>query len=191
MIPFPEIEKIAEPQAPAVEQVAAWWWWAGVAVLGLILLFVIAGILRAFFRRASLPGAPPRPEKVALREIKSLRRRAAVLSGADFGSELSGIVRSFLHRRMGMLAHFATTEEILGKSRRRDQVPPPPLAAAFTGVLEGCDALKFGSSPADTRERLLAAAESAIHAVADALKHPAAVTKPSPGTPALPDAPSA
>ena len=131
-----------------------------------------------FLRRAAIPGPPGRPEKLALREVNDLRKRAGSLGAVEFGAALSGIVRGFLHRRMGMLARFATTEEILGKTRRRDLPPPPPLVSAFTGVLEGCDALKFGSSTAVERERLLAEAESAIEAVNAALRQPA-VTLPA------------
>src|SRR5687768_1522529 len=156
ILPFPEIEKIAEPQSPAVEQAAAWWWWAGAIVLGLIVLGVVIGIVAGLTRRAGMPATPGRPEKLALREIKALRRRAGMLGAPAFGAALSEIIRAFLHRRMGMLARFATTEEILGKSRRRNEAPPPPLVTAFTGVLEACDALKFSSSTSVARDRLLA-----------------------------------
>jgi hypothetical protein len=189
MIEFPEIEKIAEPPAPVVEQAAAWWWWAGAVVLGLILLVLAAWGLRAFIRRAGLPGVPPKPEKLVLREIRSLRKRAASLALPEFGAALSGIVRAFLHRRMGMLARFATTEEILGKSRRRGhEPPPPPVVSAFTRVLEDCDALKFSSSPAADRENLLQEAESAVAAVHTALQRQPGM---APALPPLPNVPHA
>jgi len=190
ILPFPEIEKIAEPQSPAVQQAASWWWWVGAVVLGLIVLGIIIGVLISLSRRAAMPAAPGRPEKLALREIKALRRRADSLTAPAFGAALSGIIRTFLHRRMGMLARFATTEEILGKARRRDAAPPPPLVSAFTGVLEGCDALKFGSSATVVRDRLLAEAETALRAIAAALKQSAPAAPPLPG-PALSDAPAA
>lgn len=172
MIPFPEIEKIAEPPLPPVEQAAQWWWWAGAGILGLIVLALLIWLMVVLTRRAMVPGAPPRPEKLALRELKNLRRQAAAMSAPEFGGALSGVVRSFLHRRMGLLARYATTEEILGQSRRRDQAPPPPLAAAFSSVLEGCDAMKFGTGSAADREALLSAAESAVHTVTAALRAP-------------------
>ncbi len=190
MLPFPELEKIAEPPPPAVEQAVSWWWWAGAVVLGLIVLGIIIGIIAGLTRRGTLPSAPGRPEKQALREIKALRRQGEALEAPAFGAALSEIIRTFLHRRMGMLARFATTEEILGKARRGDEAPPPPLVTAFTAVLEGCDALKFSSSTAVARDRLLADAESAFHAVAAALKKPATAA-PQPTGPALTDAPAA
>ncbi len=191
MLPFPELEKIAEPPPPAVEQAVSWWWWAGAVVLGLIVLGIIIGIFAGLTRRGTLPSAPGRPEKQALREIKALRRRGESLDAPAFGAALSEVIRTFLHRRMGMLARFSTTEEILGKARRGDQAPPPPLVSAFSAVLEGCDALKFSSSSsAVVREQLLADAESAFHAVAAALKKPATAA-PQPAGPALSDAPAA
>jgi hypothetical protein len=171
-IPFPELEKIIEPQAPAAEQAVAWWWWVGAAVLALIVLVLVAWGLAAIFRRASLPAAPVRPEKVALREVRALRKRATQLSAPEFGAALSGIVRTYLHRRTGMLARYATTPEILGTTAgRRAQVPPPPPVKAFAGVLEACDAMKFASGGADNRDALLSAAEDAIRSVGDALRH--------------------
>ena len=189
MLPFPELEKIAEPQSPAVEQAAAWWWWAGAVVLGPIVLGIIVGVIAGMVRRAAIPGAPGRPEKIALREIKALRRRAESQDAPAFGAALSEIIRTFLHRRVGMLARFATTEEILGKARRGDVAPPPPMVTAFTDVLEGCDALKFSSSTAVAREGLLASAESALKAVSTALNQPVTAAPPSTG-PALSDAPA-
>lgn len=192
MIPFPELEKIAEPQAPPVEQAVAWWWWIGAVALVLVLLAVFIWGLRTFLRRRALPAAPGIPERLALREIKTLRRRSENLTALEFAGALSGIVRAFLHRRMGMLARFATTEEILGRSRRGGTVPPPPLVNAFASVLEGCDALKFGSGHTDSRDALMTDAESAIGLVAEAMK-----IRPAPGTaiaaalsvPALPPLP--
>lgn len=182
MIPFPEIEKIAEPTAAPVEHAAQWWWWAAAGLLALVVAALVVWLLVAAARRAMVPGAPVRPEKLALRELKSLRKRSAALSDPEFGTALSAVVRSFLHRRMGLFAHFATTQEILGQTRRRDEAPPPPLTAAFSSVLEGCDALKFGGGAAGNREPLLAAAEAAVQAVSAALRHaaPAATIAPPP-----------
>jgi hydantoinase/carbamoylase family amidase len=162
MIPFPEIEKIAEPARPAMDAGGAWWWWVAAVLLGLIVLGIAAGLIAALARRASLPGVPVRPEKLALREIKALRRRAGELDGPAFGAALTEIVRAFLHRRTGMPARFATTEQILGRSRRADDPPPPPLVVNFAPVLEGCDTLKFGGGTPAARESLLDAAEAAV-----------------------------
>jgi hypothetical protein len=191
MIPFPEIEKIAEPRAPAVEQAAAWWWWAGAAMLGLIVVVLLIWGLASLFRRAALPSIPPSPEKVALRQLKALRKSASSLAPPDFGSELSGIIRAFLHRRMGMLARFATTEEILGTARRPDDAPPPPMTGAFSRVLEACDELKFSSGHAGSRAELLAATETAVREITGALRRrPAPSVLQSPPLPEVPHAPA-
>jgi len=185
MIPFPEIEKIAEPVRPAMDAGGAWWWWVAAVLLGLIICGIATVLIAALTRRASLPGVPVRPEKQALREIKALRRRAGELDGPAFGAALTEIVRAFLHRRTGMPARFATTEQILGRARRADDPPPPPVVANFAPVLEGCDALKFGGGTA-ARDSLLDAAEAAVKSLA---------TAPPPRVltilPPLPDAPPA
>jgi hypothetical protein len=192
MLPFPEIEKIAEPPPPPVEHAATWWWWAGAIVVGIILLSLLAWGVAVLVRRASVPAAPVRPEKQALRELKHLRKTGAALGPFEFGTALSEIVRSFLHRRAGMLARYATTDEILGKSRRRDQAPPPPWVGTFTDVLEDCDAVKFGAGRTGAREELIAKTESAINSVNKALKHheAPALTPPAPPLPDLPHAPA-
>jgi hypothetical protein len=198
MLPFPDkIEKIAEPPPPPVETASTWWWYAGAGVLGLILLGLLVWWVSALLRRAAVPAAPVRPEKLALRELKQLQKQSTGLSGFQFGTALSEIVRTYLHRRMGMLARFATTEEILGKARPADQAPPPPLVTSFSEVLEGCDALKFGPGNAAIREELIAKAEAAFNAVNAAIKHHEAPSvdlppaSPAPPPQALSDLPHA
>jgi hypothetical protein len=169
----------------------AWWWWAGAGVLGLVVLALVVWGLIAVFRRAAVPGAPVRPEKIALRELKSLRKRAAAMPAPEFGAAVSDVIRTFLHRRMGLLARFATTEEILGHTRRRDEAPPPPPVQGFAAVLEKCDALKFANAGTAGREELIAEAESALHSVARALQHPPAAPAPPAALPEVPHAPAA
>lgn len=191
MIPFPEIEKIAEPPPPPMVEASAWWWWAGAVLLGLILLGLVVWAAAVFFRRASVPMAPARPEKLALRELKHLRRKAAEMNPETFAAALSGIVRSYLNRTTGLPARFSTTEEITGRTRRSGQVPPPPpLVALFAPVLEGCDALRFGGASGEAREALLQSAEEAVNAAGRLVKAEpprVAVTNPPPQT----DAPAA
>ena len=184
-LPFPELEKIAEPKLPDAAA-GTWWWYALAVVLGLVALGIIIGMLVVLARRAAVPGLPSRPEKLALKELKALRRRAEALDGPAFGVALGEVVRTFLHRRLGMPARFSTTEELLGRTRRPDEPPPPPAMAAFAPVLEGCDALKFSSAGAATRAALLEAAESALKSVS-AAPPPQILTV----LPSLPDAPPA
>jgi hypothetical protein len=197
MLPFPDkIEKIAEPPAPALEMASTWWWYAGAGVLGLIVLGLLIWGLIVMARRVSVPAAPVRPEKLALRELKHLQKQSAGLTAFQFGTALSDIVRTFLHRRVGMLARYATTEEILGRSRADTQAPPPPLVTAFAEVLEDCDALKFGPGSATARGELISKAEAAFRSVSEALKHheaPAVQLPPVPSQPppTLPEVPPA
>lgn len=168
MLPFTNIEKIAEPPRPP-EHAAEWWGWLALGVLILVGAAIFAGLMVALYKRASLPPLPGRPDKMALREIKSLRRRGASVEGPAFGVALTEIIRVFLHRRLGLPARYATTPQLLGRSRRDDEPPPPPVIETFAAALDGCDALKFstGASQA-TRDSLLDAAEAAVKSVAAA-----------------------
>jgi len=168
MLPVTDIEKIAEPIRPA-EHAAAWWYWLALGILCLIGILIFVGMMVSLSRRASMPSPPGRPDKVALREIKALRRSGAALDGPAFGAALIEVVRTFLHRRLGLPARYATTPQLLGRSRREDEPPAPPVIAAFAPVLDGCDALKFSSGATQaTRDSLLDAAEAAVKSVATA-----------------------
>ncbi len=175
MLPkFPDLEKISEPPRPLPDPVASWWWVAGAIILGIILLGLLTWGIVVLIRRSSVPALPAGPEKGVLDGLMELRKQAAGMTPPVFGAALSGLVRSFLHRRTGMLARFATTEEILGKSRAADQAPPPPVVAAFSSILESCDAMKYGTTPnaqaafAD----LISRTESAIRAVRETVSRP-------------------
>lgn len=184
MLPFPEIEKIAEPPTPVVEPGTPWGWWAAAIALGLVLLGMAVWLGVALWRRWSLPGVPAMPEKLALRELKSLRKTAAGMAPAEFAGALSGVVRALLQRRMGLLPN-STTPELLGRAQSPGAVPPPPLTAVFAGVLESCDAVKFGGSAALDRAALLAEAEAAVHSLKQSLSTPP-VAHPPPPAPAAP-----
>ncbi len=174
MLPFPEIEKIAEPPPPVVEPGTPWDWWVAVIALGLVLLGLFIWLGAALWRRWSLPGVPAGPEKLAMRELKLLRRKAAGMVPADFATALSGIVRELLQRRMGLLPN-STTPELLGRAHSPGAVPPPPLATVFAGVLETCDTMKFGGAAASDRAALLTEAETAVRSIKQTLSSPPVV----------------
>jgi Domain of unknown function (DUF4381) len=182
MLPFPNIEDIAQPKAPDPPPGVDWGWWVAAVVLGLIALGLIIWLVRVLWKRSALPGAPALPEKLALRELKALGKSAGPLAAPEFAAALAGIVRSFLHRRTGLLAHYATTPEILGNAATVT-APPPPLTAAFSSVLEACDAIKFGSGAAPDRAVLIAQTEAAIEQVRRALSSPPAAPAPPPPVP--------
>ncbi len=168
MLPFTEIEKIAEPIRPAVHA-ADWWWMLGLGILIAVGIGVFMWVMMALEQRVGLPAIPQSPERAALKELKALRRKASALTGPAFGAAVTDILRGFMHRQLGLPAKFSTTAELLGKSRRPEDPPPPPVVESFGPVLDSCDALKYSNSatPAE-RDGILQAAEAAITAVASA-----------------------
>lgn len=177
MLEFPPIRDIASPAEPEAAAHLPWLWWAGAAVLALILLAALALWLRAAGRRMALPGLPARPEKTAVRALHALRQAAPRLGAEAFAAQLSDILRTFLHRQTGIMAHFATSPEILGDRPRPDQPPPLPLMAAFREVLIASDALKYGPPQADRSLQTDALIDSALAAVRAAVTPPAAAPR--------------
>lgn len=172
-------------------------WWAAAGVLALVLLGALGLWMRAAGRRLALPGLPAHPEKRAVRELEALRKAAPNLEAAGFAAQLTGIVRSFLHQQTGVLAHYATSPELLGDRPRRDRPPPPPVITAFREVLTASDALKYGPPMADRKPQTDALIDSALAAVKTvATPSVPPVPAPSPVQPpplpsVPPDAPSA
>ena len=188
MLPFTEIEKIAEPVRPAVHA-AEWWWMAGLGILIAVGIGVFIWVMMALEHRVGLPAIPQSPGRAALKELKALRRKAAAFTGPAFGSAIADILRGFMHRQLGLPAKYSTTAQLLGRSRRPDEPPPAPVVEAFAAVLDNCDALKFSNSasPAE-REAILQAAEQAIQA-ADSAPPPRILTPvPTSDTPSPPHA---
>ena len=164
-----------------------WIWWAAAAVLAVVLLAGLFLWMRSVGRRLALPGLPPRPEKLAVRALESLRLAAPNLGADDFAAQLSEIIRTFLHRQTGVLARYATSPEILGDRPRADQPPPPPVIAAFREVLTASDALKYGPTVADRTVQTDALIDSALAAVkAASLVEVAPAFMPAPSLPPAP-----
>ncbi len=160
-----------------------WIWWVAAGVLAGLLLAGLFLWMRSVGRRLALPGLPPGPGKVAVRALESLRQAAPSLGAEDFAARLSEIVRTFLHRQTGVLAHYATSPEILGDRPRTDQPPPPPVIAAFREVLTASDALKYGPVTPDRKVQTDALIDSALIAV-----RAAAAPLPTVAAPSLPAA---
>ncbi len=169
MLEFPPIKDIAPPIEPPAAAVLPWLWWLLVAFFALLLLSTLFLWLRSAARRWALPSLPGKPLKRALQDLAALRQRAPSLSAQHFAAQLSHILRTFLHRHSGVLAHFATSPEILGDRPGPDRPPPPPAIAAFRHVLSATDALKYGPPaplPPDKASALLDDAAAAIQAAA-------------------------
>ncbi len=187
MLEFPPIRDIAPPVEPEAATTMPWIWWAAAAVLAVVLLAGLFLWMRSVGRRLALPGLPPRPEKLAVRALESLRLAAPKLGADDFAAQLSEIIRTFLHRQTGVLARYATSPEILGDRPRADQPPPPPVIAAFREVLTASDALKYGPTVADRTVQTDALIDSALAAVkAASLVEVAPAFMPAPSLPPAP-----
>lgn len=165
MLEFPPIKDIAPPVEPSAAAAVPWLWWAGVAVTSLLLLYSCFVWLQGVGRRAALPRLPARAEKRAIKELHALRKRGASLGADAFAAQLSDIIRTFLHRNMGVLARFSTSPEILGDRPRADQPPPPPAVAAFREVLTASDALKYGPQDNNRNAQTDSLIDAAISAV--------------------------
>ena len=164
---FPPIEDITPlPLSPA-EQAQPWAFWISASLLGLVLLWLLVLSIRALARRLECPSLPPAPGKQALRALKALRKQAAGLSGGQFTAQLGAVLRTFLHRRFGIMANFQSTSEILHPVAGNAGLPPaPPAALPVAELLARCDMLKFSGGAADdpaARNALLDAAESALN----------------------------
>ena len=165
MLEFPPIRDIAPPVEPEAAATMPWIWWVAAGVLAVMLLAGLFLWMRSMGRRLALPGLPPRPEKLAVRALESLRLAAPKLGADDFAAQLSEIIRTFLHRQTGVLARYATSPEILGDRPRVDHPPPPPVIAAFREVLTASDALKYGPVTPDRTVQTDALIDSALIAV--------------------------
>ena len=187
MLEFPPIRDIAPPVEPEAAATLPWIWWVAAGVLAVMLLASLFLWMRSVGRRLALPGLPPRPEKLAVRALESLRLAAPKLGADDFAAQLSEIIRTFLHRQTGVLARYATSPEILGDRPRADQPPPPPVIAAFREVLTASDALKYGPTVADRTVQTDALIDSALAAVkAASLVEVAPAFMPAPSLPPAP-----
>jgi len=180
VLEFPPIRDIAPPVEPEAAATMPWIWWVAAVVLAMVLLAGLFLWMRSVRRRLALPGLPPRPAKLAVRALESLRLAAPKLGAEAFAAQLSEIVRTFLHRQTGVLAHYATSPEILGDRPRADQPPPPPVIAAFRDVLSASDAMKYGPVTPDRTVQTDALIDSALIGVraASAPLPPASPARP-------------
>lgn len=181
---FPPIEDITPlPLSPA-EQAQPWAFWISAGLLGIILLWLLVLSIRVLARRLACPSLPPAADKQAQRALKALRKQSAGLSGAQFTAELGAVLRTFLHRRFGIMANFLSTSEILRPAAENAVLPPaPPAALPVAEVLARCDALKFSGGAADdpaSRGALLDAAEGALQGATAPRPAAASVSAPQP-----------
>lgn len=117
--------------------------WAGGSVLVLVLSVALVVWLMRWARRPRFPRLPDEPGLRALRDLEDLCSVADSLSCEELAGRGSAVLRSFLHRRYGMLASFATSRELAGQPGS-DEPPAPPEVVPLVVCLEEFDALRFG-----------------------------------------------
>lgn len=147
---------------------SVWWIVAGIALL----LLLAAGIAWWIRRRRNrddeyeterIPTIPPDQE--AYNRLDALEKRD--LSDRRnmplFYDELSGILRTYVARRLHVQALEMTTGETVARLRQQD-MPDSPTISRFRNVLVACDYVKFadGRPPAKQGKELIGTSRSII-----------------------------
>ncbi len=134
-LPFPEI---AAPPVVEVSLPIVW-----LVIGSLLLLLALWLLLKPFWTRVSAAvQSQGRPLSAALRALRELRGRAAGLTPAEIGHEVSETLRHYYYHRYGVPAPFRTTEELFPpvqdtqeSSRRKHWREKFEPLAAFYDVL--------------------------------------------------------
>ena len=143
MLPFPEIEKIAEPLPPVSGTSVSIFWWIGASLVAVIAMALVVGWIRSALQLRGLPGLPGKADRQANQALETLQKSSEGMDALTFAGQLHEIVRVFMHRRLGVPARFSTTEELLGRTGRGDLPPPIPAVLGFAPILAACDSVKF------------------------------------------------
>lgn len=164
--------------APLVEFPSPVWMYVAAAaalllLAALVLLYVWRRRRRAD-RPARAPSRPPVPPDVeAYRRLRRLEQVDLTRNESvkPFYVELSGTLRHYLDRRLGVPALERTTGELIGELRRRD-VPDMETTGRLRNVLTQSDFVKFADArpPAGEGTSLIATARSIIDSIETALK---------------------
>ena len=145
----PELREIASPLP--VWDLGDILFWVGVGVASLVFTVVLAAWLMRWAGRPRFPALPDEPGLRALRDLEKLRSRVGSVSGQQSAGHASGVLRSFLHRRHGMLASFATSRELAGLPGT-EEPPAPPEVVPLIRCLEELDALRFAGDQSAVSE---------------------------------------
>jgi hypothetical protein len=143
---IPDIEPVPPaPPAPSWKRYLQW-----LAVAAAVLLAAAWALRR---RLASKP-APLPPDRWALRELDRIERTTLPPAGEPdaFHTQVSNVVRRYLHERFGLRAPQQTTAEFLALSA--PQQLPAAQQALLRDLFERCDLAKFaraGASPEECR----------------------------------------
>lgn len=170
----PEDAEDVRDLAPLVEFPSSRWPWVAAAAALLLLALLIALYVRRR-RRAGEPDAPPPPlppEQEAMDRLTALEH--VDLSVAEnvqpFYDELSGLLRTYVGRRLHVRAMESTTGELVRELQRRHALPERILER-LREVLTASDYVKFAdATPPPWQGRdLIATSRSFVHDVEDAL----------------------
>ncbi len=168
-----EAQGLRDPAALASFPRPLWTW----VVLSLVVTALLAGLVYVWWRRQKDDSEPDvqvvdtdrrSPYEVATSELRRLQQR----EGADpeavkaFYVDLSGILRTYLSRELGVAALECTTPELVQALEHRPDVSTEAVGRV-QAVLERADLVKFaGTRPArEDNQQALQEARAAIDAV--------------------------
>lgn len=130
-------------------QPGTWPWWMWALVLGAILGIAVQLYFLLRKERIVYPPAPPLASHVlAMTLLEELRPKAASLSAQELAARVTEIIRTYLHRQFGILAHYSTTQEILAQRGDATTPPPAPAIRVFEDFLLRADSLSYSRADA-------------------------------------------
>lgn len=175
----PEDAEGVKDLAPLVDFPASRWPYVAAAAALLLLALLIALYLRRRRQLAALISAPPQPpvppEREALDRLDALEHVDLSIPEniQPFYDELSGLLRTYVARRLHVPALESTTGELIRELRRR-RLPAEETTNRLRGVLGTSDYVKFAdaSPPPSQGRELLGTSRSIVHDVEHELHPP-------------------
>jgi len=139
-----EFADIQGPVAVPRDQTPRIVYWTGFILVTVALAVLLWWLVRRRPRRQAAAAPPPPPHVWALRQLDALLAERLVEQGRvqEFFFRLSGLVRTYIELRFGLMAPERTTEEFLAEARRSRALRfgHQDLLGEF---LAACDLVKF------------------------------------------------
>lgn len=173
----PEDAEDIRDLAPLVEFPSPRWPYILAAAALLILAVLTALYLRRRRRNGASAAAPPPvpPEREALERLDALESVDLTVREniQPFYDELSGLLRTYVARRLHVRAMESTTGELVRELRHRG-VPDEETTARLRNVLVASDYVKFADASPSASEgrRLVGTSRSIVHDVERRLRPP-------------------
>ena len=183
----PEDAEGPKDLAPLVDFPRARWPYVVTGIVLLLVLLTMVYLLRRRKRAEDPPAfAPPPipPDREAFDRLRALTQ--VDLTNEEevepFYDELSGLLRTYVARRLHVHALEMTTSEMTHEMRNRD-VPDEETTSRLRNVLVACDYVKFADARPAAKQggMLIATSETIIHAVEALLR--SQETEPAEATP--------